>query len=101
MAVGILGIEVYIPPFYTPSNSSNNKISIASEIEDINSICMTVVMNLLLKFSINPDDIGRLEIGTQTESNKPIKTYLMRLFKSVKNFDIEGAQVSAGTLGAT
>jgi hydroxymethylglutaryl-CoA synthase len=47
------------------------------------------VANFLEKFKINPKDIGRVEVGTETlvDKAKSVKTYLMPLFGD--NTDIE------------
>ena len=47
--------------------------------EDISSISLTCVKNLLTKYNINPKDIGRLEVGTETllDKSKSVKTVLM------------------------
>ena len=60
--------------------------------EDINSISLTVVRNLLKKHRISPHLIGRLEVGTETllDKAKSVKTVLMNLFKSSGNHDVEG-----------
>lgn len=57
-------------------------MSITYPFEDINSICMTVVNNLMSKHKIDPNMIGRLSIGTETiiDKSKSIKTHLMNLF---------------------
>ena len=34
------------------------------DIEDINSICLTVVKNLMAKYGISYKDVGRCEVGT-------------------------------------
>ncbi len=58
--------------------------------EDIISICMTVVTNILTRYNISPNDIGRLSVGTETiiDKSKSIKTHLMTLFPN--NPNIEG-----------
>ena len=63
-----------------------------SDREDINSIALTNVQNLIEKFNINPNDIGRLEVGTETliDKSKSIKTTLMGLFSKSGNHSIEG-----------
>lgn len=45
-------------------------------------MAMTAVNNLLKKNNINPKDIGRLEVGSESEidKSKSIKTHLMTLF---------------------
>jgi len=59
--------------------------------EDINSIALTVVQNLLDKYDIPHDRIGRLEVGTETlvDRAKSTKTVLMSLFEGSGNTDIE------------
>lgn len=44
------------------------------------------------KYNINPKDIGRLEVGTETilDKSKAIKTVLMDLFKESGNFNVLG-----------
>jgi hydroxymethylglutaryl-CoA synthase len=51
---------------------------------------------------INPKDVGRLEVGTETflDKSKSIKTYLMDFFKDI-NFDIEGVTTSNACYGGT
>ncbi len=51
-----------------------------------------VVKNLFEKYNINPKDIGRLEVGTETilDKSKAIKTVLMDLFKESGNFNVLG-----------
>jgi len=47
---------------------------------------------LFEKYNINPKDIGRLEVGTETilDKSKAIKTVLMDLFKESGNFNVLG-----------
>ena len=58
--------------------------------EDIGSIFLNVVSMLLQKYSIDPNSIGRVEIGTETlvDKSKSVKTSIMHLFGS--NTDMEG-----------
>jgi len=51
--------------------------------------------------NINPKDVGRLEVGTETflDKSKSIKTYLMDLFK--ENCDIEGVTTTNACYGGT
>lgn len=71
--------------------------------EDINSISLTCVQNLLNKYSIDPRSIGRLEIGTETliDKSKSVKTTLMELFKASGNHDIEGVTTVNACYGGT
>lgn len=71
--------------------------------EDINSISLTCVQNLLNKYSIDPILIGRLEVGTETliDKSKSVKTTLMDLFKASGNHDIEGVTTVNACYGGT
>ena len=78
--IGICAVEVYFPKSYVhqedlekASNVSPGKHTIglgqtamafAGDHEDINSISLTAVSNLLEKYNISPHEIGRLEVLT-------------------------------------
>ncbi len=117
--VGILGVEVYFPSTYidqedleVENNVSKGKYSVGlgqtsmaftGDREDINSIALTVVSSLLEKYKIDPNSIGRLEVGTETliDKSKSTKTVLMELFASKGNHDIEGATCINACYGGT
>ena len=117
--VGILGLEVYFPSGYVTQTDlevangvSTGKYTIGlgqdamaftGDLEDINSICLTVVQSLLEKYSISPKEIGRLEVGTESlvDKSKSTKTVLMSLFAESGNTDIEGATVVNACYGGT
>lgn len=44
---------------------------------------LTVVTSLLVKYGIDPKQIGRLEVGSETviDKSKSIKTFLMQIFE--------------------
>lgn len=69
--------------------------------EDINSMCLTVLNNLMEKYAIDPATIGRLEVGTETitDKSKATKTFLMSLFGS--NTNIEGIDTKNACYGGT
>ncbi len=94
------------------------------EREDINSICLTgvfaickflkknanfgfniisAVQNLLEKYKISLNDIGRLEVGTETliDKSKSVKTQLMQLFAESGNFNVEGVDTMNACYGGT
>jgi hydroxymethylglutaryl-CoA synthase len=117
--VGILAIEIYTPKTYItqPNLEKHNNVSsgkytiglgqdaigiINGDAEDVNSISLTVVQSLLEKYDIDPNDIGRLEIGTETlvDKSKSTKTVLMSLFPD-NNRDIEGVTVINACYGGT
>ena len=90
--IGILGMEVYFPNTYVDQEEleahygvskgkytkglGQKKMAFASDREDINSISMTVLSNLVNNYGIDWNDIGRLEVGTETiiDKSKSTKT---------------------------
>ena len=104
--IGIIAIEAYIPNTYVSQTDlevygkeSKGKYTIGlgqtdmacvGDREDINSITSTALLLLMEKHRISPNDIGRIEIGTETiqDKSKSTKTYLMSYFQG--NFNIEG-----------
>lgn len=117
--VGILAIDVYFPSTFvkqdeleTANGVSAGKYTIGlgqdamaftGDREDINSVALTVVQSLLENYSIDPKDIGRLEVGTESlvDKSKSTKTVLMGLFAGSGNTDIEGATVVNACYGGT
>lgn len=69
--------------------------------EDIYSFALTAVSNLLSKNNIDPNSIGRLEVGTETllDKSKSVKSVLMQLFPN--NGDIEGVDTVNACYGGT
>ena len=88
--VGILAMEVYFPSNYVTQpdlevayGASKGKYTIGlgqeamaftGDLEDINSICLTVVQSLMEKYDISPNEIGRLEVGTESLVDKSKST---------------------------
>ena len=117
--VGILAAELYIPQRYVAQAKleaadgvsagkytiglGQTSMAFVDDREDINSIAMTAVQNLLDSYSIDPRSIGRLEIGTESlvDKSKSAKTSLMDLFAASGNRDIEGATVLNACYGGT
>ena len=115
--VGILAIETYFPSLYVAqtdmevaNGASAGKYTIGlgqdamaftGDREDVNSISLTVVQSLLEKYSIGTQEVGRLEVGTESlvDKSKSTKTVLMSLFEG--NTDIEGATVINACYGGT
>ncbi len=80
--VGILAMEIYFPAQYVDQKKletfdkvssgkytiglGQSKMSFCLDNEDINSICLTVLKNLMEKYAIKPTEIGRLDVGTET-----------------------------------
>jgi hydroxymethylglutaryl-CoA synthase len=68
------------------------EMAFVDRLEDVVSISMTSVKSLLEKYNIDPKDVGRLEVGTETviDKSKAVKTHLMELFTEHGNYSIEG-----------
>jgi hydroxymethylglutaryl-CoA synthase len=78
-------------------------MAFVTEQEDIVSISLTAVRNLLEKNNISPKEIGRLEVGTETmiDKSKSLKTHLMALFAAEGNHDLEGVTSINACYGST
>lgn len=115
--VGIKAIEVYIPSEYVNQAElekfdgvaagkytiglGQTNMAFVNDREDIYSMALTVTSNLLKNYNIDPQSIGRLEVGTETliDKSKSVKTVLMQLFGS--NTDIEGVDTLNACYGGT
>lgn len=69
--------------------------------EDIYSIALTVVSRLIKHYNVDTNNIGRLEVGTETllDKSKSVKSVLMQLFP--ENNDIEGIDTINACYGGT
>lgn len=117
--VGILAMNVYFPPtcvhqeaLETFDGASKGKYTIGlgqdymgfcTEVEDVISMSLTVVTSLFEKYQIDPKQIGRLEVGSETviDKSKSIKTFLMQLFEKSGNTDVEGVDSTNACYGGT
>ncbi|XP_011172305.1 hydroxymethylglutaryl-CoA synthase 1 [Solenopsis invicta] len=117
--VGILALEVYFPAQYVDQSEleaydgvstgkytiglGQSRMGFCNDREDINSLCLTVTHRLLERHGINPRDIGKLEVGTETilDKSKSVKTVLMQLFEPHGCTDIEGADTTNACYGGT
>ncbi len=117
--VGILAIEVYFPSMYVDQGKleeydgvskgkytiglGQTRMGFCGDREDTNSLSLTVVQNLLEKNSIDPNQIGRLEVGTESmlDKSKSVKTVLMQLFERSGNSNIEGVDTINACFGGT
>uniref|UniRef100_A0A5B6Z923 Hydroxymethylglutaryl-CoA synthase n=1 Tax=Davidia involucrata TaxID=16924 RepID=A0A5B6Z923_DAVIN len=117
--VGILAMEIYFPPtcvqqeaLEAHDGASKGKYTIGlgqdcmafcTEVEDVISMSLTAVTSLLEKYGIDPKEIGRLEVGSETviDKSKSIKTFLMQIFEECGNTDIEGVDSTNACYGGT
>lgn len=115
--VGIKAMEMYIPSKvvnqaelekfdeipqgkYTIGLGQTN-MAFVDDREDIYSFMLTAVSKLMEKNSIDPNSIGRLDVGTETllDKSKSVKSVLMQLFGD--NTDIEGLDSVNACYGGT
>jgi hydroxymethylglutaryl-CoA synthase len=118
-SIGILACELYIPSLYVEQSSletydnvskgkytiglGQQRIAICSDHEDICSLCLTVLSRLLDQTGVHPQQIGRLDVGTETlvDKAKSIKTVLMQLFTEHGNTAVEGVDNINACYGGT
>jgi len=105
---GIEAIEVYFPSQYVEQDAlekfdgvsegkytiglGQKQIGFTSDFENVHSLALTVVSNLMKKANISYNDIGRLTVSSETilDKSKSIKSVIMQLFEESGNFDVEG-----------
>uniref|UniRef100_A0A061QR13 Hydroxymethylglutaryl-CoA synthase n=1 Tax=Tetraselmis sp. GSL018 TaxID=582737 RepID=A0A061QR13_9CHLO len=95
--VGVLAIEVYFPFSKVDQTDlerydgvdgkytiglGQTSLSMCCEQEDVVSMSLTVASSLLKKYSVEKSEIGRIDIGTESDLDaaKPVKTVLMEIF---------------------
>eukprot|EP01128_Nolandella_sp_AFSM9_P010365 TRINITY_DN7144_c0_g1_i1.p1 TRINITY_DN7144_c0_g1~~TRINITY_DN7144_c0_g1_i1.p1 ORF type:complete len:3457 (+),score=854.03 TRINITY_DN7144_c0_g1_i1:70-10371(+) len=116
--VGIHAIEVYVPDFavsqtameekydckgkYT-SGLGQERIAFCGDNEDAVSMSLTAVSRLMERTGVTFDQIGRLEVGTESmnDRSKSIKTNLMQLFVRNGNYNVEGVDCYNACYGGT
>eukprot|EP00052_Salpingoeca_macrocollata_P033188 m.7624 g.7624 ORF g.7624 m.7624 type:complete len:462 (-) comp4814_c0_seq1:42-1427(-) len=117
--VGIIAADIYFPNTYVAQADlekfdgvsqgkytiglGQSRMAVCSELEDINSMCLTATQQLMEKFNIPYDAVGRIEVGTETivDKSKAVKTSLMDLFNAHNNFDVEGIDSKNACYGGT
>lgn len=117
--IGLLAMAAYFPKTYVSQRDlelydnvgagkytkglMQDKMAFCTDLEDINSIALTVTRKLLEQTGIPLSDIGYLEVGTETilDKSKSIKTVLMQLFEESGNTDIEGVDTINACYGGT
>ncbi|XP_054270521.1 hydroxymethylglutaryl-CoA synthase 1 isoform X2 [Macrosteles quadrilineatus] len=117
--VGILAIELVVPAQCIEQSElevfdgvsagkytvglGQTRMGFCTDREDINSLCLTAVAQLVEKNNLSYRDIGRLEVGTETiiDKSKSVKTVLMQLFRESGNYDVEGIDTTNACYGGT
>ncbi|KAK2164115.1 hypothetical protein LSH36_68g01018 [Paralvinella palmiformis] len=117
--VGIVAVEIYFPYCYVDQSElekfdgvsegkytiglGQTRMGFCSDREDINSLCLTVVQKLIQRNNLSYQDIGRLEVGTETiiDKSKSVKTVIMQLFENSGNTNVEGIDTTNACYGGT
>ncbi|RYC55628.1 hypothetical protein CHU98_g10581 [Xylaria longipes] len=115
--IGIKAIELYFPSQYVEQAElekhdgvstgkytiglGQTKMTFCDDREDIYSFALTATSNLLKNYNIDPNSIGRVEVGTETilDKSKSVKTVLMQLFGD--NTNLEGVDTINACYGGT
>lgn len=116
---GIEALEVYFPSQYVEQSAleefdgvSSGKYTIGlgqtqmgfcSDFENVHSLALTVVSNLMKKVNYSYNDIGRLTVSSETilDKSKSIKSVVMQLFEESGNHDVEGCDYLNACYGGT
>ncbi|KAB8071527.1 hydroxymethylglutaryl-coenzyme A synthase C terminal-domain-containing protein [Aspergillus leporis] len=116
--IGIKAIEVYFPSQCVEQTElekfdgvsegkytiglGQTKMSFCDDREDIYSMALTTLSNLLRKYNIDKNSVGRLEVGTETilDKSKSVKSVLMQLF-APENTNVEGVDNVNACYGGT
>lgn len=66
-------------------------------------MALTTLSSLMRKYDIDPNSIGRLEVGTETllDKSKSVKSVLMQLFAPHGNTNVEGVDTLNACYGGT
>mmetsp|Transcript_4549 Transcript_4549/g.8008 ORF Transcript_4549/g.8008 Transcript_4549/m.8008 type:complete len:507 (+) Transcript_4549:185-1705(+) len=116
--VGILASECYFPSTYVSQEEleafdgkkpghyvkglGQEKMGFTGAGEDINSVMMNAVSNLLEKYNVDPAELGYLGVGTETltDKSKSTKTSLMQLLPE-EHRDLAGVTHLNACFGGT
>ncbi|KAI5894545.1 hydroxymethylglutaryl-coenzyme A synthase [Schizophyllum commune H4-8] len=115
--VGVLALDIYFPYWcvseledYDGVSKGTYTIGLGQEYmaftddrEDTHSFALNAVCGLLEKYNIEPNSIGRLEVGTETivDKSKSVRTAIMDLFTDAGNLDVEGVDLKNACYGPT
>ncbi|KAG2387812.1 hypothetical protein C9374_001406 [Naegleria lovaniensis] len=117
---GIVGMETYFPNRfvsqsaleqhdgvsegkYTVGLAQSRMAVVDLEREDTVSLAMSAVKRLFDKYSIDPKQVKRLEVGTESaiDKSKSIKSFIMQEFPQVEYSEMEGIDTINACYGAT
>ncbi|MGN6323458.1 MAG: hydroxymethylglutaryl-CoA synthase [Dyella sp.] len=115
---GIIAMELYFPnhmvlqadmerhhgcPGKYTVGLGQEAVTFCGDDEDTVSMALTVVQRLMERYGIDWSQIGRLEVGTesQVDRSKSIKSYVMQLFEAHGCSNIEGVDTYNACYGGT
>ena len=116
--VGILAIEAYFPRNCLPQTAleaaddcagkytvglGQESLAFFDDREDVASVLLSALVRLLEGYGITPDQIGRLEVGTETlvDKSKSVKTTLLSQLFGAGRADVEGVTSTNACYGGT
>merc|ERR1719356_1260221 len=116
--VGIIAMEYYCPDLCIEASAiedmhgckgqytkgrGQNRVTFCSDDEDAVSMAMTSLTRLMNLCNLKFSDIGRLEVGTESQVDraKSIKSFLMSLFEESGCHDVVGADTYNACYGGT
>jgi 3-hydroxy-3-methylglutaryl-CoA-synthase len=116
--VGICALEVYFPSLYVSQAElevhddcvgryteglGQARMACCTDREDSVSMALTVASRLLSKFKVDPSEIGRIEVGTESavDGSKSIATELMVLLERSGNTTVHGADNTSACYAGT
>uniref|UniRef100_A0A915KNM5 Hydroxymethylglutaryl-CoA synthase n=1 Tax=Romanomermis culicivorax TaxID=13658 RepID=A0A915KNM5_ROMCU len=117
--VGILALEFYCPSQYVDQDElekfdkvstgkytiglGQKRMSFCTDVEDVNSLSLTVFHRLLEKHNIDPKLIGCVQVGTESviDKSKSVSTVLMQILESSENSDVSGVDNINACFGGT
>ena len=116
---GLHGITTYFPKQYVSQTEcethdgvsegkytkglGQEEMSVVDPSEDIVSMALTSVDDLLHQTGISESEVGRIEVGTETliDKSKSVKSHLMGRFNAAGNFDVQGIDTINACYGGT
>ena len=116
---GIVGTQVYIPNRFVdqakleahhgvPSGKytkglGQRSMAFCDVDEDVQSMALTVTQSLLETCNIDPRDIGRLEVGTESmvDKSKSVKSTVISLLNAQGVYNVEGVDTMNACYGGT
>ena len=110
--VGIIAFEYYCPNLCISASALEDfhnckgqytNMTFCSDDEDAVSMAMTSLSRLMQRCGLSYVDIGRLEVGTESQVDraKSIKSFLMTLFEQQGCYDVLGADTYNACYGGT